>query len=231
MFQKSFMRSAIVAGAMLAAGQASAASGVFITEWLYDAPSGEFVEFTNLSGSAVDFAGWSFDDDSRISGVFDLSSFGIVEHGESVIITEASAAAFRANWGLDASVKVLGGYTNNLGRNDEINLFDAFGVLVDRLTYGDQNFPGTIRTTGRSGSPISDDALGANDPSLWAYTDLVADYWLSLSDESAGTPGFYYVAPVPVPAAVWLLGSALIGLAGIARRRREESPAAVPCMA
>lgn len=31
------------------------------------------------------------------------------------------------------------------------------------------------------------------------------------------------VAPVPLPPAVWLLGSALIGLAGIARRKRKEA--------
>lgn len=232
MFQKSFVRSAIVAGAMLAAGQASAASGVYITEWLYDAdsPSGEFVEFTNLSGSVVDFTGWSFDDDSRIPGVFDLSAFGLVAHGESVIITEINANVFRADWGLDASVKVLGGYTNNLGRNDEINLFDASGQLVDRLTYGDQSFPGTIRTSGLSGQPISPEALGANDPYLWVYSDVNnPDIWLSQALSIPGNPGVYSAAPVPVPAAVWLLGSALLGLVGISRRRLA-SDTAVPAL-
>ena len=41
--------------------------------------------------------------------------------------------------------------------------------------------------------------------------------------QSAGTIGTYLVqtSPVPVPAAVWLLGSGLLGMIGIAKRRRE----------
>jgi hypothetical protein len=122
------------------------ASGVFITEWMYSGLNGEFIEFTNLSGTAVDFTGWSFDDDTRTPGSTDLSTFGMVAPGQSVILTEVEAAAFRAAWELSASILVLGGNSNNLGRNDEINLFDDNGSLVDRLTFGDQNIPGTIRT-------------------------------------------------------------------------------------
>ncbi|HZG38181.1 MAG TPA: lamin tail domain-containing protein, partial [Nodosilinea sp.] len=119
-----------------------------ITEFMYQGANGEFVEFTNVGTAPVDLAGWSFDDDSRTPGSFDLSAFGVVQPGESVILTEASEAAFRAAWGLDASFKVIGGLSggNNLGRADEVNLYDASGNLVDRLTYGDQTFPGTPRT-------------------------------------------------------------------------------------
>jgi uncharacterized protein len=57
-------------------------------------------------------------------------------------LAETSAADFRAAWGLDSSFKVIGGLTTNLGRSDEINLYNAAGELVDRLTYGD-NSPAT----------------------------------------------------------------------------------------
>lgn len=233
MLHKSFLKSAIVAGAMLVAGQASAASGVYITEWLYQGPGGEFIEFTNLSGSAVDFTGWRYDDDSRNPAIgFSLSGFGVVEHGESVVITESNANDFRANWGLDASVKVLGGYTNNIGRNDEINLFDALGQLVDRLTYGDQDFSGSIRTNGISGRPDTLAALGVNDIFQWVYSlPDEAGAWLSLGGEP-GSPGAFNLNPVPVPAAVWLLGSALLGLVGVSRRRHGADAAApAPSMA
>lgn len=129
-----------------------------ITEYMYDGANGEFVEFTNVGNAPVDMTGWSFDDNSRVPGSFDLSAFGIVQPGESVILTEASAAAFRTAWSLPNSVKVIGGLggSNNLGRADEINLYDNNGTLVDRLTYGDQTFPGTIRTQTRSGwAPVN----------------------------------------------------------------------------
>jgi hypothetical protein len=35
------------------------------------------------------------------------------------------------------------------------------------------------------------------------------------------SPTFNMVQPVPVPAAVWLLGSGLLGLGGVARRKRS----------
>ncbi|MCS6814460.1 MAG: lamin tail domain-containing protein, partial [Cyanobacteria bacterium] len=139
-----------------------AMGNIQITEYMYDGANGEFVEFTNVGNAPVNMTGWSFDDNSRVPGSFDLSGFGVVQPGESVILTEASAAAFRAAWSLPNSVKVIGGLggSNNLGRTDEINLYDNNGMLVDRLTYGDQTFPGTIRTQTRSG---------------WAPVDQLAD--------------------------------------------------------
>jgi len=138
---------------LLALAIPSALAQMVITEWMYNGtgPSGlgEFVEFTNVGSVPIDMTGWSFDDDSRIPGTIDLSAFGVVAPAESVILTDETAAAFAANWGL-SGIKIIGGNTANLGRNDEINLFNAAGELVDRLTYGDQNFPGTVRTLGRS---------------------------------------------------------------------------------
>jgi hypothetical protein len=49
----------------------------------------------------------------------------------------------------------------------------------------------------------------------------------AVSTENNGSGIFYdnlvfaEVAPVPVPAAVWLFGSGLLGLVGVARRRKH----------
>ncbi|HNQ23689.1 MAG TPA: carbohydrate-binding domain-containing protein [Phycisphaerae bacterium] len=137
----------IVSLAPVAAGQ------IVITEWMYNGAgagsTGEYVEFTNIGSSPVNMTGWSFDDDSRIPGTISLSAFGVVVPGQSVILTDETAADFATIWGL-SGVAIVGGNTANLGRNDEINLFDAAGNLMDRLTYGDEAFPGTVRTQNRS---------------------------------------------------------------------------------
>ncbi len=193
----------------------SATASMQITEWAYSAGNGEYVEFTNTGAAAVDMTGWSYDDDSETPGVFDLSGFGTVAPGESVVITESTAADFRTAWGLSASVKVLGEYTNNLGRNDEINLFDNLSALVDRLTFGDQNIPGTIRTQNVSGNPDSAAALGANDVSQWSlsYVGDAFGSWTSTGGD-IGNPGSY---PVPEPASMALIS---LGAAMVLRRKR-----------
>jgi predicted extracellular nuclease len=220
MLKKTLKGMAFAAGTLFAM-QASAA--VYITEWAYQGGAGEFVELTNIGSTAVNFSGWVFDDDSRITtaahGAFDLSGFGTVNPGESVIFTEATAAAFRSYWGLSSSVKVLGGVTNNLGRTDEINIYDNNGQLVDRLNYGDDTYAGTIRTQTSSGRPASVAALGANDVTQWVLSTVGNADGAWKVGSAIASPGHTAYAPaVPVPAAAWLFGSALLGL-GCTRRK------------
>jgi hypothetical protein len=210
--------SLLAAAAALAIGQsAQAATGVKISEWMYNGD--EFIELTNFGPAAVDFTNWSFDDDSRTPGVFNLTGFGQVNPGQSVIVSEAAADVFRANWNLPASVKVLGGNAANLGRNDEINIFDGAGALIDRLTFGDQNFPGTIRTQNISGRPITLAALGANDVAQWTLSSVGdgAGSYLSVTGGFVANPG---IAPVPEPTTYALLLGGLGLLAGVVRRAR-----------
>ncbi len=190
-----------------------ARADMWITEWAYSAGSGEYVEFTNVGTSAVDLTGWSFDDSSEIPGSFSLSPLGTVVPGESVIITEAVEADFRAAWSLPASVKVLGDNINNLGRGDEINLYDDSDALVDRLTYGDQDFPGSIRTQNAGGNPITPAALGANDPYQWQLSyvgDPFGSYLSSFGD--IGNPGTY-VVPEPTALLLFVVGGLSLSIA------------------
>ncbi len=147
----------------------TASATLRITEWMYEGAAGEFVELTNLGSEPVDMKRWSFDDSGRRLGQFDLSAFGVVNPGESVLVTEASAEAFRAAWGLSQKVKVLGGLSSNLGRADEINLYNAAGYRVDRLTYGDATLGGP-RTNGASARPSSFASLGVNDVTRWVLS-------------------------------------------------------------
>jgi hypothetical protein len=210
-----------LAGALTIAMPASAYT-VAITEWQYN--GSEFVEFTNLTSSTVDMTGWSFDDDTRMPGSVSLSAFGNVAPGESVILSEVSDSAFRATWGLPNSVKVIGLNTNNLGRDDEINLYDAANSLVDRLTFGDDiNVPGTIRTQTASGNPSSLALLDQPSSTGWVLSQVGDAFGshASVTGGFVGNPGTF-VAPVPLPAGLPLLLSGLTGLAAVRRRARAR---------
>jgi MYXO-CTERM domain-containing protein len=203
---------------VVASTQAPSRAAILITEWMYNplgATSSEFVEITNFGPAAVNMSTWSFDDADRVAGSFSLSALGTLAVGESAIISEISAAAFRTEWNLSASVKVAGGSTHNLQRSDEINIYDGT-TLVDRLTYDDQgtgNVDGP-RTQGISGIPSSPAALGANNANLWKLSAAGDGSYLSVSGDRAN-PGTY---PIPEPTAAALAGLSLLAL--IRRRGR-----------
>lgn len=218
-------KSVSILAAALVAGSAGLASGsIRITEYMYQGAggTGEFFELTNLGNAAIDLTGWRMIDDLPFneagpSDFFDLSFFGLVAAGESIIITEDTADFFRTNWNLDSSVRVLGGLGvdsgRNLGRNDAVVIYDANDNIVDQLFYGDQNFPGSIRTRFASGNPLAG-AIGADDPFGWVLSVVGDEFgsYMSLSGD-IGNPGFY----IPAPGAV-----ALLGFGGLMAGRRRR---------
>jgi hypothetical protein len=183
----------IVPFALASPAGAATPGQVVITEWMYNPTlsppaASEFVEVTNVGGAPVDMTTYSFDDDSRTPGSFSLAALGSLAPGESGLIIETTAAAFRADWGLGANVKIAELNTNNLGRNDEINIFNGT-TLADRLTYGDQNISGTIRTQGTSGVPTSCQALGANTVGAWVFSQSGVDGAKKSLSGDTGSPG------------------------------------------
>jgi predicted extracellular nuclease len=215
------MRRVFLVLCAIASFAATAPAEMRITEWMYDGQigsKGEYVEFTNVGSSAIDMNGWSFDDDSRAPGTVSLSAYGTVAAGESVILTDATIANFRTSWGLADTVKIIGGNGANLGRDDEINLFDSSGTLVDRLTFGDDTlFPGTIRARYFGGNPGSPSVLGTNNVADWVLSSVGDGYgsWKS-NNNDVGNPGRYTPAPEPTSIALALIG--LASLIGFRRR-------------
>jgi len=190
----------------------TAQSQIRITEFAHGGTYDEYVELTNIGGSAIDLAGWSYDDDSAIPGVFDLSGLGVVNAGESVLfVEEADVEVFRTGWNLSAAVKIVGGVTNNLGSGDTINIFDATSTLIDSLSY-----TGSVSGTSRNGSLA---VLGTNNNSAWEASfvgDLYGSY-NAVGSTNVGNPGQY--SPVPEPATMTVL--AVAALAAAAKRRRK----------
>lgn len=176
--------------ALLALCAPAANAQMAITEFAYKGFFTEFVEFTNVGTTSIDMTGWSYDDDSQTAGTVDLTAFGTVLPGESVILSESDGASFIAEWNL-SGVKVIGNNSANLGRNDEINLFDGSGALVDRLTFGDQNFPGTIRTDEATGWTFKGN-VGKNNIYFWVLsTPGDAQGSVTATSGDVGSPGVY----------------------------------------
>ena len=176
--------------------------GIQLTEWMYSGNHGEFVEFTNRSTQAIDLTGWVLKDDQIALPGFSLSSLGIIEPGESFVVTDNIAENFRTAWNLPANAKVLGELGvvgvggENFGRNDQIHLYDSGGVLIDRLFYGDQTFPGTVRAQNVSAqAPCS--AFGQNSIASWVLS-ILGDAYGSVQSQPAvtnlrdiGSPGSF----------------------------------------
>ncbi|HZZ29365.1 MAG TPA: lamin tail domain-containing protein [Pirellulales bacterium] len=216
---------ALLAALLLHIGAHSLHAQIRITEWMYDAKAGtgataegEYVELTNIGSTSIDMTGWSYDDSHEVAGTFSLSAFGTVAGSQSVIIAEQDAAGFRTAWNLSSNVEVIGdlGHPtgNNLGRSDEMNIFDNTNTLVDRLTFNDQgtgNAKGP-RTQNFSGNPTSLAVLGTNNASQWVLSSAGDGYGSYASAAgNIGSPGVF-VIPVPEPSAALLMLLGGIGL-------------------
>lgn len=110
--------------------------------------------------------------------------------------------------------------TNTTNANSE--MLDFFEVLVDTGSGFNQEFvfntPSAIAPPNNNGTGFSDYLLSTVDLSGFDDTDLV-QFHVIISGAVDGQEQLF-LTPVPVPAAVWLFGSGLIGLFGLARRKK-----------
>ncbi len=112
------------------------------------------------------------------------------------------------DWGgalrVDFSETVLGfGFGLNSGLPTVVSIFDNMGHLISSETVTSASFIGIVDQGGFS----------------TVLLDTDHEFWSIDSASSALIYGEKLVAPVPVPAALWLFGSGLIGLAAFSRRK------------
>ena len=170
--------------------------------------NGEWLELRNLTGNSLDLNGLTLSDNG--------GSLHIIDSGGSLIINPYDYLVFGRNG--DATLN--GGYTADYvysgfvlsNSSDEIVISDA-GLELVRLEY----------TSGFAVVGVSRELAGTVGLPLGG-----ADFALSVSsygDGDLGTPGMVgnsswtvVTQPVPIPAAIWLLGSGLVGLLGVVGR-------------
>ena len=151
-----------------------------ISEVMYHAPAGsefDFVELYNTSpDTALDLAGAKFT--QGIDYVFPQGA--VILPGQYLLVVEhMDAAAFRAHYGLDADVPVLGPYTGSLSNGGEALVLrtSAGGEDIAAFEYDDGlGWPQSADGSGHSLIPLrlDDQAGGALDyPGHWKASTFI----------------------------------------------------------
>jgi hypothetical protein len=210
-------------------GTASHAT-VLINEIDYDQPgsdTAEFIELYNMDINTVSLDGYTLDLINGSSGstysTFDLSGLSIPANGYLVLCDDMSAVA-----NCDRDIASSGWIQNGGADGDAVALLFA-STLVDAVSY--ESAGSQLGDYAEGGSFATDDS----NTIVMSIARLPNGYDSNFNADDFGsaciTPGnaniggtgdcSVSVSPVPVPAAIWLFGSGLVGLVGIARRKQS----------
>jgi hypothetical protein len=181
---------AAVVLATLGAGNAAAAP----VQWGVNGHSYEYIEATNIIWTDANDAA------TGLGAGWNLASITSADEKAFVLSLIAGTLAARTHvWigGSDAAAEGSWTWTNG----------DAFA-----LPYTDW-WPDEPNNTGGIENYLALDLRNGS----WAWNDAPNDVH---TVHNVPVSGYIVENPVPIPAAAWLLGSALLGIAGVARRRK-----------
>jgi hypothetical protein len=159
--------------------------------------------------TAGDFAGLWFTASSGFSGTIFQGSSAINELVGNIGRIGSLTAAQNTGAFTDDNTTVA---TSGNGVIPGGLAFD--GVLIDLTTSA-------VPVGGASGTPL-DFYNSLFNAATGLVTTTKLGSWLLSGNALTYTPN---VAPIPLPAGVWLLGSAVLGLVGIGRRRQQRAVA------
>mgnify|MGYP000367033442 CR=1 FL=1 len=185
--------------------------------------NGDWWELTNFGSVGVNLLGYQWADTEDALPSTDSNFFPsfVINAGESVIILDeaaASEAAWRTNWGIASSVRILaidemvddsmpeGDTFSGLGSsNDAVFFYAPDGVLLSSYAYT-STVRGTSFEQSGAGLDLGLSVIGENG----AFKAL---------NNNIGSPGVA-VAPVPVPGLGIGFGVAATAMLSLMRRRR-----------
>jgi len=229
--QKNKINSAylISAGMIWLGASTSIHAAVIINEIDYDQPgsdTAEFIELFNPDINPVALDGYTLDLINGTNGSaynsFDLTGLTISANGYLVLCDDMLAVA---NCKFDIASS---GWMQNGGSDGDAVALLLGGTLVDSVVY---ESIGSLLGSFSEGNSFTVADSNSIDMSI-ARLPNGLDTNINASDFNSAciTPGSANVSgtgncsvsvnPVPVPAAIWLFGSGLVGLTGISRRKK-----------
>lgn len=203
----------------------SSHAAIVINEIDYDQPgtdTAEFIELFNSGSSVISLDNYFID---LINGAnslayrsIDLSGFSIEANDYFVVCGGNSSTVANCNYNFTST----NGWFQN-GSPDAVALYEN-GSLMDSLSYEGSLAPfteGDALIISDSNSEILSisrivDGLDSNNNALDFQLGCITPGSANVGGSGDCSTG---VSPVPVPAAVWLFGSGLIGLVGVARKK------------
>ena len=165
--------------------------------------NGTNVQLNNAVGNAETYFGFI----SETDGVeYNTAAGGTVANGTAHALSDYWGNNFGGAWSaMDNDGSIDTGVSSTYNETFDVTAFD--------FSSASQSFNMALYTTGGSGT--NGEAITNH------YSDLGATLGQATLDFAAGT---LTITPtqVPVPAAVWLFGSAILGLVGFSRRTSEQ---------
>ena len=219
----------ISAGILCLGTSTSIHAAVMINEIDYDQPGGDTAEFIELYNSGINSApldGYTLDLVNGTNGSaynsFDLSGLLISASGYLVLCDDTQAVA---NCDIDVS---SGGWIQNGGSDGDAVALLFGATLVDSIVYRGLGAHLGPFAEGNSFTVADSNSITMSIARLpnGIDTNVNADDFSSacITPGSANISGSgdcsVSVSSVPVPAAVWLFGSGLVGLIGVSRRKQ-----------
>ena len=200
-------------------------TAIIINEIDYDQPgtdTAEFIELFNSGGLAVSLDNYSIGlingRDSSSYRNIDLSGFNISSNGYFVVCGDANLVT-----NCDYSFTTTSGWIQN-GAPEAIALYENDNLL-DSLSYEGELQPFTEGTILSISDSNIDTLSLSRVPTGFDSNDNEFDFRSGcITPGSANVAGVgdcsvSSVSAVPLPAAVWLFGSGVIGMMGFARRK------------
>jgi hypothetical protein len=216
----------ISAGILWLGTSTSSQAAVIINEIDYDQPGGdtaEFIEIYNPDINSVPLDGYTLDlvngTNGSIYNSFDLSGLSITASGYLVLCSDTQAVA---NCDIDVS---SGGWIQNGGSDGDAVALQFGAAVVDSIVYRSIGAHLGAYAEGNSFAMADSNSITMSIARLpnGVDTNVNADDFNSACI-TPGSPNIsgsgncsVSVSPVPIPAAIWLFGSGLVGLTGVSR--------------